>query len=347
MVTIPAQPPEPCPIVVARVAGDEHAPRRFADETRRYDAAMRIALAVFLVAACGGARRPGGEPAATVAPPYASAEPIAQPRLFAPGAVSTAEPEFSISFAADGATAYFDRASADRSKLTIVASAYADGAWQPAAALPFSTGEFRDVDPFVAGDRLYFSSNRPRAASAETDFDTWYVVRTGATWSAPVHLDGAPSGPGNQLFVSIARDGTLYFQGEAAGGSRIYRAPRARDASYPTAAPLDDAATGSETNPAISPDGTLLVFASDRDGGIGGADLYLRRLRGGAWSSATNLGPAINSPFADFAPAFSPDGKYLFFTSERPGIAPTPPSGRPPGDIYQIDVAALGQDAAR
>jgi hypothetical protein len=36
-------------------------------------------------------------------------------------------------------------------------------------------------------------------------------------------------------------------------------------------------------------------------------------------------------------------GKYLFFTSERPGIAPTPASGaRPPGDLYQIEVAALG-----
>ena len=204
--------------LVARVAGDEDAPWRFADEVWRYDAAMRTMAAVFLVAACGGAR-PGGEPAATAVPPYASAAPIAQPRLFAPGAVSTVEPEFSISFAADGA-------------------------------------------------------------------------------------------------------------------------------SYPTAALLDDTATGTETNPAISPDGTLLVFASDRDGGIGGADLYLRRLRDGAWSTAANLGPAINSPLADFAPAFSPDGKYLFFTSERPGIAPTPPSGRPPGDIYQIDVAALGRGAA-
>jgi hypothetical protein len=134
-------------------------------------------------------------------------------------------------------------------------------------------------------------------------------------------VDGAPSGPGNQLFVSIARDGTLYFQGEAPGGSRIYRAPRAADGSYPTAALLDDTATGTETNPAISPDGTLLVFASDRDGGIGGADLYLRRLRDGAWSTAANLGPAI-------------------------GIAPAPPSGRPPGDIYQVDVAALGRGAA-
>jgi hypothetical protein len=301
-------------------------------------------VAVLLIAACGG-RVHGGEsvapPPLPPPPPYASAAPITQPRLFAPGAVSTGDPEFAIAFAADGATAYFDRATADRSKLTIVASAYAHGAWQPATALPFSTGEFRDVDPFVLGDRLYFSSNRPRPSGAETDFDTWYAVRTGSTWSAPIHLDGAPSGPGNQLCVSIARDGTLYFQADAGGGARIFRAARSAGGAYPSAEALDDAAAGAETNPAISPDGTLLVFASDREGGVGGSDLYLRRLRGGAWSPAQNLGPVINSAFADFAPAFSPDGKYLFFTSERPGVAPAPASGRPPGDIYQIDVAVI------
>jgi len=314
-----------------------------ADEARRYDAAMRMPAIGLLVAACGGgARGPGGESAEPPPrPPYASPAPIAKPRLFAPGAVSTADPEFSISFAAAGATAYFDRANADRSKLTIVASTYANGAWQAAVALPFSTGEFRDVDPFVAGDRLYFSSNRPRPGSSDTDFDTWYVERAGAAWSAAVHVDGAPSGPGNQLFVSIARDGTLYFQGDTAAGSRIYRAPRAADGGYPTAALVDEAATAAETNPAISPDGTLLVFASDREGGAGAADLYLRRFRSGTWTPPVNLGAAINSPFADFAPAFSPDGNYLFFTSERPGVAPAPTSGRPPGDIYQIDVAAL------
>jgi Tol biopolymer transport system component len=90
------------------------------------------------------------------------------------------------------------------------------------------------------------------------------------------------------------------------------------------------------------PDGTLLVFVSDREGGLAGADLYASRNASGAWSPVRNLGPTINSTFADFAPAFSPDGAYLFFTSERPGIAPTPPGGRPPGDIYQIDVAAIG-----
>jgi len=274
-------------------------------------------------------------------PPYAVAEPLSTPRLFARGAISTELPEFSISFSADGATAYFDRAAADRSKFEIVASHFDHGAWQPAAPLPFSTGEYRDVDPFVAGDRLYFSSNRPRSDGA-TDFDTWYVERRGERWSDAIHVAGAPSGPGTQVFVSIARDGMMYFQTDATGSGDIYRAPRVGDA-YPTAAPIDGIDTPeAEANPAISPDGTLLVFVSERAGGSGRDDLYASRFRAGAWSQPRNLGPAINSPQADFAPAFSPDGKYLFFTSERPGVVPASDGGRPPGDIYQVDVAALG-----
>ncbi len=299
--------------------------------------------AVILTACSTGPRAPEAAHSTPAnLPAYASATPITSPQVFAPGAVSTADPEFAITFAPDGMTAYFDRANADRSKFAIVSSTFVKGAWQPAAPLPFSTGEFRDVDPFAAGDRLYFSSNRPRSGSTATDFDTWYVVRTGAGWGEPVHVEGAPSGPGNQVCVSIARDGTLYFQSDATGGGDIYRAPRSGDA-YPTAAPVEGISTpASESNPAISPDGTLLVFVADREGGVGGSDLYASRLRDGVWSPPTNLGPGINSPLADFAPAFSPDGKYLFFTSERPGIVPAPASGRPPGDIYQIDVAVLG-----
>src|SRR3979409_635198 len=135
---------------------------------------MRNAMVMIVVTACGGGAHvpAAARPAAAERPAYASAAPITAPRIFAPGAVSTADPEFSIAFAPDGTTAYFDRASADRSKLVIVSSGFANGAWQPAAPLAFSTGEFRDVDPFVAGDHLYFSSNRPQPGSAATDFDT-------------------------------------------------------------------------------------------------------------------------------------------------------------------------------
>ena len=84
------------------------------------------------------------------------------------------------------------------------------------------------------------------------------------------------------------------------------------------------------------------MFVSDRDGGDGGADPTPPRARR-CVVARQNLGPAVNSRFADFAARVQPDGKYLFFTSERPGIVPTPATGaRPPGDIYQIEVAALG-----
>jgi Tol biopolymer transport system component len=83
----------------------------------------------------------------------------------------------------------------------------------------------------------------------------------------------------------------------------------------------------------------VLVFVADGPASLGGADLYASRLVDGAWTAPVNLA-AANSPFADFAPSITADGRYLFFTSERPGIAPAPSEGRPPGDIYQIDLAA-------
>ncbi len=39
------------------------------------------------------------------------------------------------------------------------------------------------------------------------------------------------------------------------------------------------------------------------------------------WSAPENLGPHVNSPFADFGPALSRDGLQLYFASDRPGGA--------------------------
>jgi hypothetical protein len=39
----------------------------------------------------------------------------------------------------------------------------------------------------------------------------------------------------------------------------------------------------------------------------------------GAWSPATNLGGTINTTFDEFGPGLTPDGKSLYFTSNRPG----------------------------
>ena len=77
----------------------------------------------------------------------------------------------------------------------------------------------------------------------------------------------------------------------------------------------------SEQHPAISKDGLSLYFASDRQGGMGGLDIYVshRESINDPWGPPTNPGPNINSAGNDLAPIFSPDGHRLYFHSNGRG----------------------------
>ena len=51
-----------------------------------------------------------------------------------------------------------------------------------------------------------------------------------------------------------------------------------------------------ETHGALSENGQLIIFTSDRPGGYGGVDLYMsRKLPNGEWGKVINLGPVVNS----------------------------------------------------
>ena len=67
--------------------------------------------------------------------------------------------------------------------------------------------------------------------------------------------------------------------------------------------------------PAISADGLLLFFSSNRPGGPGGEDLWMttRTTIDGPWSEPLNLGSPINSAKWENQPEISPDGRLLLF----------------------------------
>mgnify|MGYP001773679386 CR=1 FL=1 len=77
---------------------------------------------------------------------------------------------------------------------------------------------------------------------------------------------------------------------------------------------------GWDGNPALSPDGSWLAFASDRPGGWGGMDLYLcRRMPDGRWGSPQNLGPSLNTAADEAMPWFLPDGRLVFASRGHTG----------------------------
>lgn len=76
-----------------------------------------------------------------------------------------------------------------------------------------------------------------------------------------------------------------------------------------------------EQRPALSRDGLSLYFMSNREGGLGGTDLWVARRAclECSWDAPVNLGATVNSAANDAAPALSRDEHWLFFNSNRPG----------------------------
>lgn len=72
-----------------------------------------------------------------------------------------------------------------------------------------------------------------------------------------------------------------------------------------------------ERGPGLSRDGNYLFFASDREGGLGGYDLYVARWDGKDWTAVESLGDAVNSAANESGPALSADGSQLYFSSDR------------------------------
>jgi hypothetical protein len=71
--------------------------------------------------------------------------------------------------------------------------------------------------------------------------------------------------------------------------------------------------------PAISRDNLSLYFDSNRPG-FGNHDIWVSRRTSvdDPWGTPQNLGPTVNTAADEFSPALSPNGRWLFFGSNRP-----------------------------
>lgn len=92
-----------------------------------------------------------------------------------------------------------------------------------------------------------------------------------------------------------------------------------------------------EGRASIAADGQRIVFASDRDGGAGGWDLWQSVLEDGRWGQPQPL--ALNTDADELDPYLSQDGRWLYFASTRRG-------GKGGADLYRAPVTADGYGPA-
>jgi outer membrane protein OmpA-like peptidoglycan-associated protein len=80
--------------------------------------------------------------------------------------------------------------------------------------------------------------------------------------------------------------------------------------------------TGSDVDLTMTPDGHILVLSLKRNDGRGMNDLYVSfYLRDNVWSAPMHMGSVLNTAFQESSPHISPDKKFLYFSSNRPGGA--------------------------
>ena len=85
---------------------------------------------------------------------------------------------------------------------------------------------------------------------------------------------------------------------------------------------LEDSINFADKKGSVSflPDMQTLYFAADYpEQGYGRYDIYKSVKAGNHWTTAKNLGRNVNTDYWDSAPSISPDGKALYFSSNRPG----------------------------
>jgi hypothetical protein len=116
------------------------------------------------------------------------------------------------------------------------------------------------------------------------------------------------------MFSTLTRDETLYttvFNEKGKPNIGRYVMTEGKYGTPEILGPEVNTPDRFDAHPNIAPDGSFLIFDSDRPEGKG---LYLScRRADGAWSPAKFLGPE----FSGSVSTFSPDGKYLFFMKNR------------------------------
>ncbi len=184
---------------------------------------------------------------------------------------------------AAGGTMWFTRTNPTRAqngihRLSILRARKQGNAWGSVEPFLYNNPECSVGHPALSpdGTTLYFVSDMPGGYGGT---DIYRCFDTGGQWGEPENLGPVVNTEHDEMFPFVGADGTLWFASNGQpglGGLDIFATTRnaagelvaAVNAGAPVNSPKDDFGL------IIDPTNKRGYFTSDRDGGLGGADIY-------------------------------------------------------------------------
>ena len=144
------------------------------------------------------------------------------------------------------------------------------------------------------------------------------VVNTPLSEYSPAYLNG-------EFYFTASRDDSRVYMATGTPFTKLYKAQTSgANVDVSTLAPLPEKINTPNVNDGcvtFSPDGRIMIFAKGNTGkrkGNPDVDLYMTRFRNGEWEEPRQIN--INLPDSwESTPAFGPDGRTLYFSSNRKG----------------------------
>jgi hypothetical protein len=251
------------------------------------------------------------------------------PEVFAPDIITpTHEVQNCLTISPDGKEIYWGIWYPEKNINKILFSKFVDRNWtKPQFVLTSDENNFSDDAPFLSpdGKKLYFISRRPSYKNDTSSLETvWVAERINMEWSEPKLLPQVINTMKTHMQFSVAGNHNIYFKSRKNQGRNndiFYSEYLNGNYQAPIKLGNNINSDYQEITPFISKDEKYLIFT--RHGipdGYGGSDLFISfKKADGSWTKSVNLGKSINSPSWENCPIISPDGKYLFFISNRSG----------------------------
>ncbi|OFX47866.1 MAG: hypothetical protein A2046_02810 [Bacteroidetes bacterium GWA2_30_7] len=180
-----------------------------------------------------------------------------------------------------------------------------------------------EYNPFVSEDEtyLYYTSNKKYISDFQELVSGIYMSKgVNGKWEKMKSLGTAINTDESIILIGVSKDGnTIYSQPESFSfDMNIFYSTQARGRFKEVLELTKDInSKGVECGASISNTGDTLYFASNKEGGYGGMDIYFSlKLPNGDWGTPQNAGIDINSKFNENYPEISRDGKRIYFCSD-------------------------------